>query len=118
MFKLIVAGSRNFNDYAFLKQKLEYLLQNVKDEIEIVSGRAKGADLLGELFAKEKGYKIKEFPADWNKHGKSAGPIRNGEMARYSDACVVFWKNRSRGSENMIDVAEFNKLKLRVYEVT
>lgn len=118
MFKLIVAGSRDFNDYAFLKQKLEYLLQNVNDEIEIVSGKAKGADSLGEQFAKEKGYKIKEFPADWNKHGKAAGPIRNGEMGRYGDACVVFWKNRSRGSQNMIDVAKLNNLNVRVYEVT
>lgn len=117
MFKLIVAGSRDFEDYEFLKKKLDHLLQNINEEIEIVSGRAKGADLLGERYAREKGYKIKEFPADWNKHGRSAGPIRNGEMGRYGDACVVFWKNRSRGSENMIDVAELNKLKVRVYEV-
>jgi len=117
MFKLIVAGSRDFNDYKFLSEKLDHLLKNITDSIEIVCGKAKGADTLGEEYAKEKGYAIKYFPADWDKHGRSAGPIRNGEMGRYANACVVFWKNNSRGSENMIDVARIYKLKLRVYKV-
>ena len=117
MFKLIVAGSRDFTDYSFAKQRLEHLLQNITDEIEIVSGRARGADLLGERFAKEKGYKIAEFPALWNEHGKVAGLLRNTEMAKYSDACVVFWKNKSNGSKHMIDQAKKFNLKLRIYEV-
>ena len=118
MFKLIVAGSRDFEDYAFLKQRLEHLLQNVEGEIEIVSGRARGADLLGERFAKEKGYKIAEFPANWERDGKVAGFLRNTDMAKYSNACVVFWKNKSRGSKHMIDQATKFNLKVRIYEVT
>ena len=117
MFKLIVAGSRDFTEYSFLKQRLEHLLQFITDEIEIVSGRARGADLLGERFAKEKGYKIAEFPANWERDGKIAGFLRNTEMAKYSDACVVFWKNKSKGSKHMIDQANKFNLKLRIYEV-
>lgn len=117
MFKVIVAGSREFNDYEFLKEKLNHLLRYVGDEIEIVSGTAKGADKLGERFAKEHGYKITEFPANWNKFGLSAGYHRNEEMGKYADACVVFWINKSKGSKHMIDIAKKYLLKLRVYEL-
>jgi hypothetical protein len=117
MFKVIIAGSREFNDYAFLKQKLIHLLQNINDEIEIVSGRARGADLLGEQFACEMGYKIKYFVPDWDGLGKRAGFVRNRDMAEYADACVVFWKNKSKGTANMIDEAKKRNLKLRIYDV-
>ena len=115
MFKLIVAGSRNFNNYDFLKEKLDYLLMNINDEIEIVSGRAKGADLFGEAYAKERGYKIAKFPADWT-IGKTAGFIRNEDMAKYSNACVVFSVNNSSGSKHMIKMSEKYNLKLRIYK--
>lgn len=117
MFKLIIAGSRDFNDYEFLKTKISFLLQNVKEEIEIVSGRAKGADKLGERFALEMGYKVKYFVPDWDGLGKRAGIMRNKDMADYANACVVFWKNKSKGSANMIDEAKKRNLKLRIYEV-
>ena len=40
------------------------------------------------------------FPADWEKHGKAAGPIRNKQMADYADALLVI-HNNSKGSLNM-----------------
>ena len=117
MFKLIVAGSREFNNYDFLKQKLEFLLKNITEEIEIVSGRAKGADLLGEKFAKEMGYNIKEFVPDWDNLGKKAGILRNRDMAEYADACVVFWMNKSKGTANMIDEAKKTAVQQRFFLV-
>lgn len=117
MFKVIVAGSRNFYDYTLLCQRLDKILSNVKEEIEIVSGTADGADQLGERYAAERGYKLKRFPANWAKHGYSAGPIRNEEMAKYAapdGGCVIFWDGVSRGSKNMKATAERYKLKLRV----
>ena len=113
MFKLIVAGGRDFDDYQLLKNKLDKLLQN-KTEVEIVCGKAKGADTLGERYAKEKGYLVKEFPAQWDKFGKRAGYLRNEEMAKYADACVAFWDEKSRGTKHMIDLAKKHKLKIRV----
>ena len=71
--KIIIAGSRDFNNYELLRDRLNYLLKDVsnKDEITIVSGGARGADQLGERYAKEKGYKtIRKL--DWDKYGKSA----------------------------------------------
>lgn len=55
MFKVIVAGSRDFDQYILLKAKMVHYLSRYKPhEVEIVSGGARGADSLGERFAKEK----------------------------------------------------------------
>lgn len=117
MFKIVVAGSRGFNNYNLLKKKLDQLLKNKKkEEIEIVSGHCPDSpDVLGEDYADEKGYKKQLFPADWDKYGKSAGYIRNYDMAKYADACVVFWDEKSNGSRNMIYSAKVRKIQLRVF---
>lgn len=113
MFKVIVAGSRNFTDYDLLTQKLDTLLQNVTDEIEIVSGTASGADKLGERYAEKRCLSVKRFPADWDKHGKRAGYLRNAEMAKYADALVAFWDGKSKGTEHMINLAQENNLRIK-----
>lgn len=115
MFKVIVAGGRDFADYALLKQKLDYALKNkVTESITIVSGAARGADKLGERYAKERGYEIDSHPANWDRYGKSAGYIRNKEMAQNADALMAFWDGKSKGTKHMIDLAEQYGLKVIV----
>lgn len=114
LMKVIVAGSRDFDDYESLKTYCDYILGNLTD-IEIVSGTARGADKLGERYAEERGFPVTKFPADWNKHGKKAGPIRNEQMADYADALIAFWDGESRGTKHMIDIAKANFLAVRVY---
>ena len=81
--------------------------------IEIVSGAYyKGADKLAEQYAKEKGFLIKQFPANWNKFGKAAGPKRNQQMANYTDALIAFWDGKSRGTKHMIEMAKQSKLRM------
>lgn len=111
--KVIIAGGRDFVDYDKLCRACDYYLQNQK-EIEIVSGVAKGADQLGEKYAKERGYPLKQFPAYWNKYEKRAGYIRNSKMAEYADALIAFWNGESRGTKDMIRQAKENKLKIRI----
>ena len=110
--KVIVAGSRSFNDYKLLKERLDYYFSNVKPII--VCGEAKGADTLGKRYAEEKGYEIERHPALWDKHGKAAGPIRNLEMAENADALIAFWDGKSRGTQNMISIAKNKKMMNRV----
>ena len=114
MFKVIIAGSRSFQNYAVLKEYADYKLSNIQDEIEIVSGGAKGADALGERYAKEKGYSLKTFPANWERFGKAAGYMRNVEMAKYADALLAFWDGKSHGTMHMIQIAYSNDLKVGV----
>jgi predicted Rossmann fold nucleotide-binding protein DprA/Smf involved in DNA uptake len=98
--KTIVAGTRTFNDYELLKDMLARF-----DITEVVSGGARGADALGERWAKERGLPLHRFPADWNRYGKAAGPRRNRLMAENAQALVAFWDGESRGTKHMIDVA-------------
>ena len=111
--KVIIAGGRDFKDYDLLCRKADYYLSR-QDEIEIVSGCAKGADKLGERYADERGYGIRRFPADWGTFGRRAGYLRNEDMAIYADALIAFWNERSKGTKHMIDIAEQHGLKVRV----
>lgn len=124
--KVIVAGCRHYDDYDYVEKILDhYLSAKAKvEEIEIVSGRCDrgiktlttdtgidvfGADGLGELYAKNRGYKVTPFQADWAHLGKFAGPVRNAKMAFYckpkQDALICFWDGHTRGTKDMINKA-------------
>lgn len=119
---VIIAGSREFNNYDLLKAVCDKVLENrVKDgwNITIISGNAKGADSLGEKYAKEKGYSLKIFPADWKKYGNRAGFLRNNKMAEVGNALIAFFADgaESKGTENMVKIAREKHLLVReIYE--
>jgi hypothetical protein len=115
-FKVIIAGGRKFNDYPLLKEKLDNLLSKVCKThlIHIVSGTANGADKLGEQYASSQFLPVIPYPADWKKHGKSAGYKRNALMADNADALVAFWDGKSLGTMHMIELAKRKGLKVRV----
>lgn len=118
IYKVIIAGSRDFDDYKLLCDEVDVFLSNKKhNSIVIVSGTAKGADALGERYATEHNYVIERHPADWDRYGKSAGYKRNEDMAYTADGCVAFWKNGSRGTMHMINIAKENGLDLRIVNV-
>lgn len=96
--KVIIAGSRSFNDYLLLSQIMATVPAS-----EIVCGEARGADSLGRKWAEENGIPIKSFPAQWELYGKSAGHIRNREMGDYADYLIAFWDGKSKGTKGMID---------------
>jgi len=118
MFRLIIAGGRDFNNYHGLAKSVDALTKNINDEIQIVCGMARGADRLGEKYAKERGYKVLYFPADWDTYGRSAGYRRNVEMAEAADALVAFWDGKSSGTKHMIDIARAKGLDIRVKHYT
>jgi len=115
--KAIIAGGRDYNNYAYLKQQLDYFREHQFDAkiTEIVSGGARGVDSMGEQYAAENDIALKIFPADWKTHGKSAGPIRNRQMADYADILIAVWDGESKGTKNMIDT--MHKLKKPVFVV-
>ena len=78
---------------------------------EIVSGGCnQGADSQAHLVAALMGVEYKEFKADWDKHGRAAGPIRNKEIVKYSDGVVAYWDGKSRGTKSTIDFARARKI--------
>lgn len=112
--KVIIAGSRTFFDYKMLCEYADFKLSNISDDIEIVSGGAAGADRLGEKYAKDHGYSLHVFPADWDRYGRQAGYIRNVQMAEYADALIAFWDGRSKGTKHMIEEAKHKGLKIGI----
>jgi predicted Rossmann fold nucleotide-binding protein DprA/Smf involved in DNA uptake len=118
-FRVIVAGSRSFNDYATLQMVCDNLLAKKKQthNIVVISGTARGADTLGEQYAHERGYAVEEFPADWQQYGKAAGPIRNRQIADIADAVIAFWDGHSTGTKDMITEAKKKGLAVRIYNI-
>jgi hypothetical protein len=102
MFRVIIAGGRDFEDYTFLQEKCTKVLTSKLPRVIIISGCAKGADKLGEVFAAYNNLEVERFPADWDKFGKSAGHVRNRQMADVSDALIAFWDGRSKGTGGMV----------------
>jgi hypothetical protein len=100
--RLIVAGSRDYEDYATVAATL---LQMEWFITEIVSGGCRGVDQLAIRWAKENDYKCTIFIPNWTVYHKAAGPIRNKKMAQYGDGLIAFWDGVSRGTKNMIDCA-------------
>jgi hypothetical protein len=117
--KIIIGGTRTFDDYDMLKETLDFFLDGIEEDIEIVSGGARGADSLGERYAKEREFALHRKPANWDLHGKAAGYIRNEEMAKYvgvKGMCIVFWDGASKGTKHMIDLARKHGVDTRIIE--
>ena len=107
--RIIVAGGRSFQDYDLLKESLDMIVLQYEN-VEIVSGHAKGADAMGEQYAKEHGLPCSVFPAEWSKYGKRADFIRNSQMLEYAakekPMVVAFWNGSSTGTKDTLDKAE------------
>jgi hypothetical protein len=99
--KVIIAGSRSVDDYGHIVYAIGQSGFTVE---EVVSGTARGADQLGELWARRHFVCCTKFPADWNRLGKQAGYVRNQRMAEYADALIAIWDGQSRGTKHMIDI--------------
>ena len=97
--KVIIAGGRMGVSY---DEVVAAIKASGFEITEVVSGCAAGVDTHGEQWAAENHIPVVKFPADWQKYDRSAGPIRNSEMAEYADALIAIWDGGSRGTANMI----------------
>lgn len=117
--KLIIAGSRAFNDYELLKREtILFIRSETTNPPTIISGTANGADKLGERFATQFNLDVLRFVPDWDKFGKRAGYLRNEEMAKNATHCIVFWDGISKGTAHMIDIARKYNLTLKIITKT
>lgn len=117
MFKVLIAGGREFNDYDLLKKQCDLILKDVarRDTIVVVSGGARGADKLGEKYANEKGYTIEQYIPDWNGPlGKGAGFARNKQMVDVANGVIVFWDQASKGTGHTVELAKAKNIPLRI----
>lgn len=106
--KLVVFGGRDFTDATRMMEVLNTLHAKgiIPDDVELVCGMARGADITAYRIFDQTTNIIHKFPADWATHGKAAGPIRNVEMARFADIGLGFWDGKSKGTKHMIDTMD------------
>lgn len=115
--KLIIAGSRDY--HPTLEEINTAIAEMAITPTEVVCGEARGADTAGRYWAESYGLPVASFPAKWDQYGKAAGMHRNAEMAKYADALLVFIKNNSRGSLNMVNcMARYPGKKCHIVYVT
>lgn len=119
--RIIIFGGRHFNDRDNLYRHCDYLIKKWalasinKPTITILNGACgSGADWWAQKYAKLRGYHVEKYPADWQSFGRSAGPLRNKQMAELATHAIGFWDGKSRGTESMIDEAKRCNLTLEV----
>jgi hypothetical protein len=108
---IILCGDRNWNDFKEISSFLDYILLEYRPEdVTVVHGDCKGADKIGGWLAHSKGMNVIPCPADWDKYGLAAGPIRNQFMLdKYHPDLVVGFHNnynKSKGTKDMLTRAK------------
>ncbi len=112
---LIVAGSREFNNSLLMNIELNKILRfgnKFGYQFTILSGNARGADKMAVQFAKSNGLDFLLFVPDWST-GRSAGILRNIEMAKAADFCLCFWDGESPGTSHMRKICKRKNIVLR-----
>ena len=111
--KVLVCGSRSWDNIHTIRMRI----LSLPDNTEIIHGGASGADRTAACLAEDFGFTVREFKADWDGEGKSAGFKRNLRMLDESpDLVIAFWDGRSRGTRHTI--TEARKRGIPVEEVS
>lgn len=124
-YRVIIAGSREMADYEAAKKAISEAFSEIGGgaPVRVVSGHCRGADILGERYAREHGLELAVFPAEWNRYGRRAGFIRNTRMAEFATeegsegTLIAFWDGQSRGTKMMIGIAEKKGLSIHVFDL-
>lgn len=116
--RVLICGGRDFNDWDFFRDKIEEIALkrfprmepdeygNFLYKVKIISGGAKGADALAMTWAAVNWSGYEEYKADWKKHGKAAGPIRNQQMLDEGKPELVIAFPGGRGTADMVGRAK------------
>lgn len=91
--RILVCGSRDWHDPQPIRQALEWATA-IEGKLVVIHGDAEGADRIAKGWCEAKNVAHWPFPADWEKDGKAAGPIRNAAMVALKPLCVVCFSTR------------------------
>lgn len=108
--KLAIVGSRTFNDLNIFYKCIQIIKVDY-DIIKIISGGARGADTLGEMYADENNISKAIYKPNWEKFGRKAGFLRNIDIIKNCDMCLAFWDGESHGTKHDLELCkEYNKI--------
>jgi len=115
---VLICGDRNWTSRAAVEREFNnHGLDPNRDTI--MHGAARGADTLAGTVGKQRGFPVKSYPADWDKYGRAAGPIRNKQMLDQNpDLVLAFHPNiaLSKGTGNMVKIAREKGTAVEVFE--
>lgn len=116
--RVVIAGSRYFNDYALFSSLVDKNLSRIrcKYSLIILSGHCSGTDLMAERYAKENGFELEVYPADWSL-GRKAGQLRNKAMVDAADFAIAF-PGGGRGTQSLIAFAQKKGISVRIHPIT
>lgn len=118
MYRLLITGSRNWDNWDVIREALSVVHAEHGTNVILVHGCARGADTMCAAVAQQYEWTIEEHPADWDKHGRAAGPIRNAQMvALGADLCIGFLGVASKGTRHCLAQAEKAGIPTRQYAV-
>lgn len=110
--KVAIVGSRNWQG----QYQIGKYVESLPPDTEVVSGGARGVDMMAEHAARKRGLKVTVFLADWDKYGKAAGFLRNGQIVAHADKVVAFWDGKSRGTLDTIQKARAAGKDVEIYK--
>jgi hypothetical protein len=117
--KVLVCGSRDWESADSIYERLVPLkLEAFKrgDKVTLIHGNAPGADRLARNLGIGLNFDVQTFPADWEKHGKRAGILRNLQMLDENpDLVIAFQRNGSRGTQHTIDEARKRGIPVEIH---
>ncbi len=114
--KVIVCGSRDWNDIVVIRDRLTKLQDQCPDAI-IIEGGCDGADIMARQVSRAIGLDLVEFPANWTKHGKAAGPIRNIKMLDTKPSLVIAFHDnlsQSKGTKHITTEARKRGIEVEI----
>lgn len=115
--RILVTGSRDWHSQDTIRMALEEVRRGHHRPVLLHGDCPTGADAMADQIWREWGLPVQTFPADWKKHGRAAGPIRNQEMVNTGpDVCLAFPKGASRGTRGCIRMARKAGIEVRTWE--
>ncbi len=112
--RVLVCGGRDYGNWGYLYATLNDI-DSIYGITEIIHGGATGADKLAGRYAELTTKACKVFSADWNKHGKKAGYLRNKQMLEEGQPDLVVAFPGGKGTQNMIDIAKKAGVEVKQY---
>lgn len=121
--RVLVCGSRDWGRPAFISMRFGQL-RGEHENVTIIHGAASrkrrdielSADMIADRYARYYGFAVQPFPADWEKHGKRAGILRNLQMLdEKPDLVLAFQRDRSRGTQHTVDEARRRAIPVEVH---
>jgi SLOG family YspA-like protein len=98
----LICGGRDFSDQTMFDNAMSDISNKFGLPRKVVHGAARGADAMGAQWANRLALEVAAVPADWDKHGKAAGPIRNEQMLREHKPSRVIAFPGGAGTQDMI----------------